>query len=213
MQEGARGEAEPDLLAPAADLDDIQGLDRRLGLAGQVAEGGEVVVAHQDLGGGVHGPGVQGRPDMPDLAAVEGGGRRSVEDAVEVAPLGSREAGVPALRGDLGLQHHHRLVDQVGVEGVAHGQCGPVLRKIHVHHLAGGVDPGIGATGGLQAQGLAAEGEDCALHRALDRGQVTLGLEALVGATIVLEGQAIAGHQASCVPAGRGRPRRKSAAS
>ncbi len=48
---------------------------------------------------------------------------------------------------------------QMGVEGVAHHLRPPVLGQVEVDHLAAGVDAGVGAAGGVQAHGLAAEGQ------------------------------------------------------
>ena len=69
VQEGARGELQDHLLAVAADVGHVQGLHRRLRLAVQVAEGGEVVVAHQHLRRRVHGRRVQ-RLHMTNVEAL-----------------------------------------------------------------------------------------------------------------------------------------------
>ena len=84
---------------------DIQGLHRRLGLALHVAEGGEVVVADQRLGGLVHGVRVERLAHRPDAAVIQSGRRLAIEDAVEVAALHGREAGVPVVGNLNGVEH------------------------------------------------------------------------------------------------------------
>ncbi len=111
MQEGARGEDEQHLIALAPDPHLVQRLHRRLGLALQVAEGGEIVVADQDLRGLVHRLGVQGLSEMPDPPLVQGRGAATSEDAVEVAPAGGGKAGVKAGLGKAGLEDRDRLWD------------------------------------------------------------------------------------------------------
>ena len=113
---------------------------------------------------------------------------------------------MPALGGDGGVQHHDGLAPQVGVQRIAHRLGRPGLGKVDVDHLAGGVDAGVGSSGGVNAHRLAAEGGDRPLQRALHCRLVRLGLEAVVGAAVVLEGEPEAGHQPSTVPAATGAP-------
>ena len=56
------------------DVQPVERLDRRLGLAFGGAEGGEVVLADQRLRGRVHGVGVERLRDVPD--AVRSSARR-----------------------------------------------------------------------------------------------------------------------------------------
>ena len=82
-----------------------------------------------------------------------------------------------------------------------------------MHHLAGGVNAGVGAPGRLQPKILAAEPFHRRLDGTLHRGQSGLGLKAPIGSTIIFDDELVARHQRSVVPAGRGKPRRNSSAS
>src|ERR1019366_1628370 len=88
----------------------------------------------------------------------------------------------------------------------------PGLFQVDMDDLADGVPAGVGAASGVHAQGLAAEGQDRALDRALDGGLVGLGLEAVIGPAVILDQEAVARHQPSPTPAEIGNPRRKSSA-
>ncbi len=154
-------------------------------------------MAHQGLGRGVHGLGVQRLPDVPDPAVVQRRRRPPVEDAVEVAPPLGREAGVEVF-GRLGrLQDGDGLLRQVGVDGVADGGGRPGPLQVDVDHLRQGVDPGVGAARSVDRRRLAGKGGDRLLQRRLHRRQDGLGLEAAIGASVVLHDQTIAGHQSS----------------
>src|SRR5579859_7984626 len=80
-------------------------------------------------------------------------------------------------------------------------------------HLAGGVDPGVRAPGGVDTDRLTAERRHRPFDLALHRRQIGLGLETLIGAAIVFHRQAIAGHQLSRWPLRNGNPRRNVSAS
>src|SRR4051812_18504773 len=82
-----------------------------------------------------------------------------------------------------------------------------------MQHLAGGMDARIGAPGSLQAQFLAAEGLDGPLDSALNSRQVVLRLITGIGASIIFDGQLVAGHQPTCSSARRAKPRTNSSAS
>jgi hypothetical protein len=61
----------------------------------------------------------------------------------------------------------------------------PIALEVQVDDLAGGMNPGVGPTGGADTDTLAAESRDGCLQRVLDRRPVGLCLEADVGTAIV----------------------------
>ena len=81
MQEGSRRSFDMDLISPAADIQPVQGFDRRLGLAFGGAEGGEIMLAHQDLRGSMHRLGIQFGRDVPDLSGLQRWRTAAIEDA------------------------------------------------------------------------------------------------------------------------------------
>ncbi len=81
VQERAGVGAHDDLAAFAADGETVEGLHRRLRLALGRAEGGEVVLADERLGGGMHRLGVEGRRHPPDAAGVQRRAGAAVGDA------------------------------------------------------------------------------------------------------------------------------------
>ncbi len=132
------------------------------------------------LRGGVHGLGVQGLSDVPDTAPVQRRTAGPVQDAIQVfAPIGG-EAGMPVVADRRAVQNRHRLLHQMGVQGVHHRLCGPVAFQIDMAGLARGVDACVGAPGGGDPHALAAEGGDRRLNGPLHRRLVGLGLKAVV---------------------------------
>ncbi len=212
MQEAARLEHQMHLFADASDACDVQRLHRAGRLTGGVAEGGEVVLADQGLGGGVHGLYVQRFFDMPDPAPVQRRTTGAVQDAVQVFAPGRREARMPVVADRRAVQHRHRLLHQMGVQGVHHRLRGPVALQIDMAGLARGVDARVGATSGGDARLLTAKGRDRRLDRALHGRLIGLGLKAVVGRAVVFDGEAIAGHQPRTAPAAMGKPRSISSA-
>ncbi len=152
-------------------------------------------MAHQGLGGGVHGLRVQRLLHVPDPAALQRRRRLAIEDAVEIGPSLGREAGMEVGAGFGCGQHHDGLAHQMGVQRVHHRGGGPGLLQVEVDHLAGGVDPGVRAAGGVDPDRLAAEGRDRPLQRGLHRREVRLRLEAVIGPAVVFHRQPIARHQ------------------
>ena len=124
----------------------------------------------------VHGLGVQRLLHVPDPALVQRRRAAPVEDAVAVAPLGGREPGVPALRRDAWPPARRPAPGSGGRSAhCARSRRGQSRVEVHMHHLAGGVDAGVGAARGLQPELLAAEGLDGALDRALHRRRAPSG--------------------------------------
>ncbi len=213
MQERARRELQTHLVALAQNPGHIQGLDRRFRLAGGVAEGGEVVQADQQRCGLDHRLDVERLADVPDAAAIEGGRSRAVEDAIEITSSQGGESRVELGLGEPGVDHRDRLRREMGVDRLHHHAGRPVPGKIDMNHLSQRVHAGIGAASRLNADRLTGKCQDRRLDRGLNGRLVRLGLEAAIGAAVVLERQSIAGHQPSREPAGMGKPRRKTVAS
>ena len=86
-----------EVVVPALAVQREKGADGGRALA-LLAEGGEVVLAEQWLGGGVHGVDVELARPVDDMAAGERVGRPAVGQPVHVAPLEGGEAGVEAVR-------------------------------------------------------------------------------------------------------------------
>ena len=102
VQEGAGRSLNDDLLTAAADVQAVEGLDRRVGLALSGPECREVMLTHKHLGGRVHRIAVEPNGDVPDAMTGHRGGRRTIDDTVVVVSASSRKACVkvrPNLRG------------------------------------------------------------------------------------------------------------------
>ena len=132
-------------LAAPEDIQPVQGLDRRLGLAFGGAEGGEVVMAHQGLGGPMHRLGIQRDGDMPDSAIVQRGRAAAIEDAVEIMPRRGGKSRMEFAVHNPCVQHHHRRGPQEMIERVAHLVGRKILLQVEMRHLAQGMHAGIGA--------------------------------------------------------------------
>ena len=74
------------------DVEPVERLDRRLGLAFGGAEGGEVVLADQPLRRRVHGVDIERARHAPGAVAIERQIGAAVDDAVEIVPLASRRS-------------------------------------------------------------------------------------------------------------------------
>src|SRR3954451_19247277 len=80
------------------------------------------------------------------------------------------------------------------VRGVAHRVGAPVLREIDMRDLMGRVHAGVGASGALDADGLAGKPLDRLLNRLLHRAAVDLPLPARERRAVVLDDELVAGH-------------------
>src|SRR5476649_2464498 len=123
------------------------------------------------------------------MAAIERRRRTAVEDAVAVAAVRRREAGMETLRHDFDLRYHDRIGLEVIVERAAHGLDRPFAAKVEMRDLAQGMDAGIGTAGALRHGALAAEGEHRVFERGLHRGSGVLALPADEGTAIVFDGE------------------------
>ena len=195
MQEGARAGLDMDFLAALADIQPVEGLHRRLGLAFGGAEGGEIVLADQELRRRMHGLGIQLGRDMPDLAGFQRRRAAAVQDAEQIMPRRGGKAGMEFAVRLGGVQHRDRIGPQVIVQRIAHLARLEGLFQIEMRHLAQGMHPGIGAAGAGHRHALAGEFLDRRFQRALHRGAIVLALPADKRPAVIFQGQAIARHQ------------------
>ena len=165
-------------------------------------EGGEIVLSHEGLKGGVHGLFVEAEPiAMPAPGAEKQVGATAVVDRVAVAPVASREAGVPLVAYVAGRPHPDRG-RQAAIE-----RFGPAFGwnrsgRIKVHHLSSGMDATVGAPSGHAAnRTVRIEGPDRGLQHLLHTELMGLALPAMIARTLVLE--------AERDPAGRGSLQRR----
>jgi len=84
----------------------------------------------------------------------------------------------------------------VKVTAGANGAVGTVGAAVEVHHLAGGVNPGIGAAGAGHLDGFVGNASQRRLDRGLDADTVLLALPAHVGRAVVFDAECDA-HQES----------------
>src|ERR1700732_2500027 len=158
LQERTRRGADTDLFASARDIEAIERLYRRFGLALGRAEGGEVVMADKALCGGMHRFGIERARHAPSAVLVERKIGAAVDDAIKVMPFDGGEPGVEVRRRAFGGEYHDRLRAQVEIDGVAHGLAFPVLSEIDMRHLAQSMQRGVGPSGGADYNPLAGEG-------------------------------------------------------
>ena len=197
MQKGAGANLDIDLLAVALDRQQIERLDRRLGLTGDRAEAVEVVVSDQDRSRLCHCRLIERHRHMPDLAAVEGGRRAAIEDAVAIAPPGRREAGVKAWCRKLDHGHDDGMRLEVEVERAAHLFGGLFVGEVEVRHLATRMHAGIGAPGAPDVHALSRKSEDRILEGGLDRRAGVLALPADERAAVILDADPVTRHRIS----------------
>jgi hypothetical protein len=194
VQERARGGFDAQLLIDAHQVEAVERLDRRLGLALGVAEGGEVVPADQALGGGVHRRMVERARHAPGAGARDREVGTAVDDAVAVVALDRREARVERLRHHFGCEHRDRVRAQMRGHGVAHGVGVPALGKIDMGHLTERMHAGVSPPGPTDLDALAAERLDRCRQQALYRQAGVLHLPTHEWGTIIFDQELVTGH-------------------
>src|SRR5258707_277093 len=120
VQERARRYVDVNLLAAPIDVEAVERLDRRFGLALGGTEGGEVVPSDKALRRPMHRRRIERARDAPGALAVEREIGAAIDNAVEVMPFYGREPRVEIGRHDLGGEHRDRMRTQMRVERVAH---------------------------------------------------------------------------------------------
>ena len=195
VQEGAGGAFRDHEVPFPADAEGLQRLFRALRLTAGVAEGGEVVVADEDLAGLVHGLHIQRLLHVPGQPLFEGQRRQAVEDAVAVGAADGGKAGVKAFMHLLAGKDSDRVRLAVEVHRPHHGFGRPVLFEIHMRHLTRGMHARIGAPGPANGNLLTAEGLDGTLQHGLHGRAIGLPLPAAEGTAVIFDGQLVAGHR------------------
>ena len=135
-------------------------LDRAEGLALRGAEGTEIVLTQQQVGGLPHG-GVVQRPEAPAYApGFHAGAYGRLQQHIGIAPRTGRG---PAMKVGAGADRplHGNVTRQMGI-GAAHPGVGRALAVgVKVNHLHQRMNPGIGAAGaqgGYRLRGEAGQG-------------------------------------------------------
>jgi hypothetical protein len=149
-------------------------------------EGGEIVLAFEDWGERAHDFFVERVGVVEDVAALEGRADFAAEDAVFVCLFEGVEAGMEGGRG-LGDAVDADIGREEAVEGFLEVGGRDGVLEVEGGDLGEGVDSGIGAAGGFDADGGAFDfGEDL-FELALDGGQAGLDLPAVVFGAVVGE--------------------------
>ncbi len=189
----------------------IEGLHRAVGLALHRAEGGEIVLADQPVGAGLHRRGVEPVRHPPGPAAIVHQRRAARHQPEQVAPFHRREPRVEIARHPGAGDHGHRRRLQMEIERLAEPERVPVLRQVAMRHLAERVHPGIGAPGGGDARRVRFQLRQRRLDRRLHRRLVFLPLPAGERPAVILDFQGVARHGRGIARApGRGKPQRVS---
>jgi len=195
LQKRAGRGGDADFLAGARDIEAIERLHRRLGLALGGAERREVVAADKLLRRRVHGLGIQRPRHPPGAILLKRKIRPPVDDTITVMTFDRREARVEIQRRALHGEHRDRLRPQMEIDGVAHGLGVPVLAKIDMRDLAKRMHAGIGPSGGADDGLFARERGNRGGENALDRGAVILRLPPNKGRAIIFDRELVAGHR------------------
>jgi hypothetical protein len=164
-------------------------------------EGGEIVLAFEDWGERAHDFFVERVGVVEDVAALEGRADFAAEDAVFVRLFEGVEAGMEGGRG-FGDAVDADVRREEAIEGFLEVGGRDGVLEIEGGDLGEGVDSGIGAAGGFDADGGAFDfGEDL-FELALDGGQAGLDLPAVVFGAVVGEFDADAAQGAGSGGAG-----------
>jgi len=194
VQEGTGGCLHGDLLTTGADVQAVEGLDRRIGLALSGPECREVMLSDENLRGLVHRIAVEPNGDMPDPIAGHGGGCRTVGDTIAVMTAGGREARMKLRINLCGGQDRDRFGLEVEIQGVPHRVIRVSTFKIDMNGLPQRMNTGIGPPGGVQRDGFATEPVHGPFQTLLYRPSIGLPLPAVKRRAIVFDDQLVAGH-------------------
>ena len=180
----------------------------RLGPGHSPAEGAEVVLAEEGVGGAGHGPQVERARHVPRHRGEEGVRGLVLQDEVAVAPGPGRAPGVETGGRRLGGAHGHGRLEQGvhrphqpgGVHAVAH---------VDVDDLTPGVDAGVGAPRAHELDGVAHDHADGLGQGPRHRALPGLDGEAPEPGPVVGDRQAQAGRRRGDLVTGAGRDRRR----
>ena len=134
----------------------------------------EVVLSEERSCRFMHGGLIEFLRDVPNTVCIQRGRRPAIEDPVHVMPLDRRQPRVETGWHHLHLKDRDRNTLQVCVRCVAHRVDRPLLGQIHVNHLVGSMNAGIGAPGAMNANDLAGKSPYGFLDDLLDRQAVGL---------------------------------------
>src|SRR5215472_7995760 len=200
------------LVAGLAELERVERLERRLGLAQRVAETREVMMADQVPRTRTHCLDIERRGDMPDPSPFKRRRCSAVEDAIEISSTGCREPRVERSGHRLYGEDRDPGGPQMVVNGAAQDLRQNRAGKIDMTGLRQRMHTRIGAPGAMHRDALAAELGDGGFERLLNRGPVGLPLPAGQSTPVIFYRQLIAGH-GSTVPGVIGKPRKKAGVS
>src|SRR5262249_57508217 len=136
MQEGARRSCHLDVVGPALNIELVEGLPRRLRLAFDIAEGGEVMPSDEALRRHLHCLNVQRFGDAPSSATIQSQIRPAIDDAIKIMAPDSGKTRVKRLVNALRIDDRHRVRPQMRVHGIAHRVFMPLFGEIDMTDLA-----------------------------------------------------------------------------
>ena len=194
LEERTRRCGDADLLTGARDIEAIERLDRRLGLALGGAKRREIVTADQPLRGRMHRFGVERARHVPRAILIERQVGAPIGNAVKIMPSDGGESRVEVRRGGFGAQDGDALRSQMEIDRVADGFAVPVSGEIDMRDLAKRMHTGIGASGAIDGDALASERGDRLGKNGLHRNSVILRLPADEWRTVIFDGELITGH-------------------
>jgi hypothetical protein len=177
------------------DGDVIEGFDGGCRLAEGGAEGGEVMLADQVVGGGLHGVGIKGVADLPDEACVMGDGGTAGDEAEEVVAFAGAEAGVEIIGDFCDGGDGDGQGAQVGVDGARKAVRIPIAVKVAVGDLTCGMHACIGAACALDDVIAGLQAGQGGLYRRLHSGLAAgLALPAIEWPAVIVDFQGITRH-------------------
>ena len=215
LQERARRGRDAHFIAVARDIEPVERLYRRFGLALGRAKGREVVLADQPLRRRVHGCAVERPRHAPGAVLLQRQIGAPIDDAIEIMALDGREARIEIRRDLFGREHRDRLRAQVKIDRIAHRVVIPIFGEIDMRDLAERMHAGVGAPGTGNNDALAGEGRDRVGEHALHRNAVVLRLPADKRRAVIFDGEFVAWHldcHSTRVPGAIGVPRKNSSA-
>ena len=137
---------------------------------------------------------VERQGDVPHLAALDRGRRAAVEDPIEIAAPGAREARMPVVGDRLDLKHRNRGGPNQRIQALAQPVRGQRLGDIDVRRHPERVHPGIGPPGAMDRDGFAGHLADRLLERLLDGIAQRLPLPADERPAVIFQDQLPARH-------------------
>ena len=188
VQEAVRRDEEPEPVAPGDQSDRAHRAYGRASATGSGAEGGEVVLAAQQLEARAHRRSVQPPRQVPGVAPEERVGDCGPIDEVEIALPGGRTARVEAGGGRPRVDHPHG-VGQERVERALQALGGEVPVGGEAGDLAEGVDPRVGTAGPGDRHGGSEDARARLHQQPLDGGAARLPLPAVEVGAVVRDGE------------------------